>query len=229
MAWLRKIKAGLVKIDVDQFIGEEGNLFFDIETGSLRLSDGSTPGGVLLGSGSGYILPTASTTTKGGVKVDGTTITISNQVISGFSGDYNDLDNKPVITTNLSDLDDISVLNPLDYQVLMFNQSSQKFENIDINLSGGSTNQVLVKKSSNNFDYEWEDMIIDPAYTKLIDDSVAGYMYVGEAAPSSAESSAVWRIQQIVFDVNGNVDAIRYANNGNFNCVWNNRLSLSYT
>jgi len=34
------------------------------------------------GGPGGYVLPTASTTTKGGVKIDGTTITISNQVIS---------------------------------------------------------------------------------------------------------------------------------------------------
>lgn len=33
-------------------------------------------------NGSGYTLPTASTTVKGGIKIDGTTITINNQVIS---------------------------------------------------------------------------------------------------------------------------------------------------
>lgn len=51
-----------------------------------------------------YTLPTASTTTLGGVKVDGTTITINNGVISSSSGsgetgttNYNDLLNKPQI------------------------------------------------------------------------------------------------------------------------------------
>lgn len=43
-----------------------------------------------------YTLPTASTTTLGGVKIDGTTITINNGVIS-FSGGYPDLTNKPQI------------------------------------------------------------------------------------------------------------------------------------
>ena len=51
-----------------------------------------------------YTLPTASTTTLGGVKVDGTTITINNGVISSSGGsgeagttNYNDLINKPQI------------------------------------------------------------------------------------------------------------------------------------
>jgi len=44
----------------------------------------------------GYILPTASTTTLGGVKVDGTTITINNGVISG-STSYS----LPIATTSI--------------------------------------------------------------------------------------------------------------------------------
>ena len=46
MAFLRKIKAGLVKTDITTFIGEEGNIFFNVETGELRYSDGITPGGL---------------------------------------------------------------------------------------------------------------------------------------------------------------------------------------
>jgi len=101
MAFFRKIKAGLVKSDIEEFVGEEGNIFFNIETGELRLSDGVTPGGISIGDGGGgnYVLPTASTTTKGGVKVDGTTIQINNQVISGFSGIYTDLTNRPNLST----------------------------------------------------------------------------------------------------------------------------------
>jgi hypothetical protein len=85
--------------DGDTRIGEKDRLWYDSNTNSIRISDGETPGGVAVGGagGSDYVLPTASTTIKGGVKVDGTTITISNQVISGFSGNYNDLTNKPVL------------------------------------------------------------------------------------------------------------------------------------
>lgn len=94
----RKIKAGLVNGDVEQFIGEVGNLFFDIDTGILRLSDGTTPGGGVVGGGSGggsYTLPTATTTVKGGVKIDGTTIAINNQVISVGTIPYNKLSGAP--------------------------------------------------------------------------------------------------------------------------------------
>jgi hypothetical protein len=98
----------------------------------------------------------------------------------------------------------------------------------NINLTGGTSNQVLVKKSGTDYDYQWEDLIIDPTYTKLLDDTVANTIYLGEAVPSSAESSAVWRIQKIVLDASGNVDSVRYAAGGTFNQIWNNRASLTY-
>jgi hypothetical protein len=103
----RKIKAGLVNSDVEQFIGETGNLFFDIDTGVLRLSDGTTPGGNIVSGGSGggtYTLPTATTTVKGGVKIDGTTIAISNQVISVGTVPYSSLSGAPTVPTNVSQL-----------------------------------------------------------------------------------------------------------------------------
>ena len=44
MAFVRKIKAALVKQDVEDYVGEESYLFYSIETGCLRMYDG-TPGG----------------------------------------------------------------------------------------------------------------------------------------------------------------------------------------
>jgi hypothetical protein len=49
MPYFRKIKAGLVKNEITEHVGEEGTLFFDVETGAFRISDGVTPGGTLLG------------------------------------------------------------------------------------------------------------------------------------------------------------------------------------
>ena len=72
--------------DGDTRIGEEGRIRYDSNTNTMRVSDGSTPGGIVIGGGSGggssYTLPTASTTTKGGIKIDGSTITISGSTIS---------------------------------------------------------------------------------------------------------------------------------------------------
>lgn len=68
--YFRKVSAGLVKADIENFIGESGNLFFGIETGEFRLSDGVTPGGIPIGSGgSSYTLRPATNTRLGGVKI----------------------------------------------------------------------------------------------------------------------------------------------------------------
>ena len=105
----RKIEAGLVHADVDQFIGKTGTIFYDNSLGDFRISDGQTPGGIALsfgggGGGGDYTLPTASTTVKGGVKVDGSTITIANQVISVGTVPYNKLSGTPTIPTNNNQL-----------------------------------------------------------------------------------------------------------------------------
>lgn len=71
--------------DGDTRLGQLNRLWYDSGTNTIRVSDGVTPGGIIVGGGSGgsnYILPTASTTIKGGVKIDGTTITINNGVIT---------------------------------------------------------------------------------------------------------------------------------------------------
>ncbi len=91
---IQKIKAGRVNgIDADSFVGDRGQLFYNEGIGDLRVSDGETPGGIALvlgggGGGGSYTLPTASSTVKGGVKIDGTTIGITNQVISVVNGVY---------------------------------------------------------------------------------------------------------------------------------------------
>jgi hypothetical protein len=62
VAFFRKIKAGLVKDDIESFVGEQGNIFFNVETGELRLSDGSTPGGVpIIGSAGAIVSETEPT------------------------------------------------------------------------------------------------------------------------------------------------------------------------
>lgn len=68
MSFFRKIKAGLVKDNIETFVGEEGNIFFNIDTGEFRLSNGVIQGGISLGVGGGG-LPIATTTNLGVIKV----------------------------------------------------------------------------------------------------------------------------------------------------------------
>jgi len=56
VAFFRKIKAGLVKDEITDFVGDEGNIFFNVETGELRLSDGVTPGGLSISGVGGAIV-----------------------------------------------------------------------------------------------------------------------------------------------------------------------------
>jgi hypothetical protein len=103
---IRKVKAGLVKtVTINEFVGEDGNIFFDIDDGSIRLSDGVTPGGaVIVGNSSGsatsftQLQDTPSSFTgnaTGYLKVNASGTAIEFVQETGFSGDYDDLANKP--------------------------------------------------------------------------------------------------------------------------------------
>jgi len=46
MAFIRKIKASLVRQDSSEYVGEDSYLFYDIETNCIRVADGITPGGL---------------------------------------------------------------------------------------------------------------------------------------------------------------------------------------
>ena len=51
---VRKFKAGLItSIVLDQYVGEEGVIFYNPVDGEMRLSDGHTPGGIPLNGGAG--------------------------------------------------------------------------------------------------------------------------------------------------------------------------------
>jgi hypothetical protein len=53
-------------------------------------------------------------------------------------------------------------------------------------------------------------------------------MYKGEAAVGSLESAAVWRISKITI-IDDDISEVWADGNSNFDNVWDNRLSLSYT
>jgi hypothetical protein len=105
---VRKIKAGLVKISVNDFVGEDGNIFFDVDDGVMRISDGTTPGGIPLSSGGAeggastfrQLLDTPSSFSGAGgtfVKVNPQASAIEFVDVDLFDGDYNNLSNLPTL------------------------------------------------------------------------------------------------------------------------------------
>lgn len=257
-------------VDPFTFVGDEFRLFYNPDTKSIRISDGTTPGGLPIAGGSGgssaeaiYSISTPPATPNGlmwynpntdtlSVASAGSWIPVNDQVSTAiftnvtpaattngliwYNPDTNQLaisDTGAWVTitgaSSLADLSDVTLTTPAAGDALMYQSGS--FRNVPLNLTGGATNQILVKKSGSNYDYQWEDMIInlpDQTYTKLLDQASSTVLYLGEAVPDSLENQAVWRIQKILFDVNGDVDAVRYAEGGLFNQIWNNRASLVY-
>ena len=52
--YTQKIKSSRIVAEASTFVGEDGRIFFDQADGILRLSNGVTPGGIIVGgSGSG--------------------------------------------------------------------------------------------------------------------------------------------------------------------------------
>lgn len=75
---VRKIKAGRVStVTLSEFNGEQGVIFYDDQTGDLRLADGLTTGGVLL---------THSTLIANSIILNGYTLQINNPGILSIDG-----------------------------------------------------------------------------------------------------------------------------------------------
>ena len=61
-----------------------------------------------------------------------------------------------------------------------------------------------------------------------IDEADSSTTYIGESAFGSSEAAAVWRIYRLT--VSGTVTTLSWADgNDEFDNIWNNRASLSYS
>jgi len=65
-------------------------------------------------------------------------------------------------------------------------------------------------------------------YTKRLDTISDSLMYKAEAAAGSLESAAVWRISRITI-ISDDISETWADGNTNFDNVWDNHLSLSYS
>ena len=156
MGLVRKIKAGLVKISVNDFVGEDGNIFFDIDDGVMRLSDGATPGGIPLSSGGGeggastfrQLLDTpGSFSGHGGkyLKVNAQASAIEFVDETVFDGDYDSLTNTPTLfdPSNIT-----SNLVPSTTEIIDLGSTTKKFR--DLYLSGNTIflGEVQISKNA---------------------------------------------------------------------------------
>lgn len=74
------------------------------------------------------------------------------------------------------------------------------------------------------------EKVIIPKEKVEMDPASATITYVGRAAAGSATSAAVWQLSRLTFDVSGNLTKQEWADgNGNYDNVWDDRASLSYT
>jgi len=69
----------------------------------------------------------------------------------------------------------------------------------------------------------------DMVYSKRIDFVTDNELYRGEALVGTAETSSLWRIRKISIGIDGDVSETWAGGNANFDKVWANRLSLSYS
>jgi len=152
---VRKIKAGLVKVEVNEFVGHDGNVFFDIDDGIMRLSDGSTPGGIPLSGGGGeggastfrQLLDTPSSFSGAGgkyVKINAQASAIEFVDETPFDGDYDSLTNTPTLF-NPSNI--TSNLVPSTTELIDLGSTSKKFR--DLYLSGHTITLGEVQISRN--------------------------------------------------------------------------------
>lgn len=69
----------------------------------------------------------------------------------------------------------------------------------------------------------------DMPYAKQTDFINDNLLYRGEAEVGSATSSPVWRIKKVILGNDGDVSETWADGNANFDNIWDNRVSLSYS
>lgn len=78
---VRKIRAGRVStVTMDEFVGDVGTIFYDEDTGEMRISNGENPGGTVVTT-----LPIASNVILGGIRI-GNGLTIDSNGLVAVTG-----------------------------------------------------------------------------------------------------------------------------------------------
>lgn len=125
------------------FIGRRGEMFFDPITGVLRVSDGQTPGGIILGTlgSTGYVGSFYDTTTQ--------TNPVPNEV-NKMKYNTSDISDGVQIVSNTQ----IKILHTGNYNI----QFSAQFDKTD---SGSDAVDIWVRKNNSNIDYTNTRLLVD--------------------------------------------------------------------
>lgn len=97
--------------------------------------------------------------------------------------------------------------NPQEGQVLSYNSTTETWENRTISSSGTE-----------------EDV-----YAKRVDFVGDTVIYKAEATAGTLDSASAWRIHRLIISVDGDVSETWAEGNTNFNKIWNDRLTYTYS
>lgn len=95
---------------------------------------------------------------------------------------------------------------------------------------GGDVGDDIAKVSNTQpspSDYGVAVRPIDTQYAVRVDTSVANTLYIGQAVPGTSSASAGWQIKKL--DTSSGIVTTWADGDANFDNVWNNRASLTYS
>lgn len=161
--------------DVTQFVGRRGEMFYDPETGVMRVSDGGTPGGIILGAlgSTGYVGSFHDTTTQ------------TNPVASSV--------NKMRYNTTVI-ADGIQIANNTQIKILhVGNYNIQFSAQIDKTDSNDDNIDIWLMKNNSNVDYTNTRLIVKgnegkyvASWNWLVSAAVNDYFEIAWSSPDDA-------------------------------------------
>ena len=204
MAFIRKIKASLVRKDLEDYVGEETYIFHDIVSGELRITDG-TPGG-------------APIFVPGG----GSDVAAIWGNITGTLSDQTDLQ------TALDSADDTALWGSITGNIVDQTDLQTALDNAEITVWGD-----IIGTLSDQTDLQaaLDAKLEEEVFAQQIDFITDDLLYRGEAEPGTATSANLWRIRRITIDNagEGDISTVWADGDNDFDNVWDDRLILAYS
>lgn len=234
-------------------VGEIGRLWYESETGTIRISDGVTAGGVIVAGGGGggpggslVVGDNVSLLTNDASYISFTNLTAAGDLVyNNITGEFSVTTYKStdfsadLAATNTDSLDEGTVnLYFTDGRVdaRVANTSISSLLDVDsdliVNLNEDS---ILIYNATNN-EFVAESFLailnrlkaeLEVQYDRLVDEA-GTFTYIGEADPGTDRTVALWRIKRISEAPDGDLDIIWANGTAAFDKVWNSRATYAY-